>query len=82
MAVRKRFLNPFPGNESARTQCTANPDGETPVDSKLPLHHLNEGGKSTPGEEIVDENAQSGTQKAQASTQAWTRNTLIAAYIL
>jgi hypothetical protein len=32
--------------------------------------------------EVIDEKAQAGTQKAQASTQAWTQNTLIVAYAL
>lgn len=78
MAIRKRFNNPFAHNVSAEQQAASDvPDVEAPAYSKGPLDKSHE-----TGDEIVDEKAQGGTQKAQASTQAWTRNTLIAAYIL
>ena len=77
MAIRKRFNNPFTHRVSAEQQQASDvPDIEAPVDSKGPLENAHE------ADEIVDEKAQGGTQKAQASTIAWTRNTLIAAYIL
>lgn len=83
MAIRKRFINPFGGKESAKVQATTdNGDIETPADPKHPLEKSKETDNTSSDEEIIDENAQSGTQKAQASSQAWTRNTLIAAYVL
>lgn len=85
MAVRKRFINPFTGNNSAKNlnQCTADlPDAETPVDLESSSKKSKETDRPLSDEELIDEVAQSGTQKAQASTLAWTRNTLIAAYIL
>lgn len=83
MAVRKRFINPFAGNGPAKNQSAADlPEVETPVDLKNSLEKSKEADRASSNEELIDENAQSGTQKAQASTLAWTRNTLIAAYIL
>lgn len=82
MAVRKRFINPFAGKESVKGQSPANStDVETPVDSKHPLEKSHETDISSP-DEVIDKKAQSGTQKAQASTQVWTRKTLIAAYVM
>lgn len=83
MAIRKRFINPFIGRESAKEQSTADPtDTETAVHPKAPLEKSHETDNFSSDGELIDGNAQSGTQKAQASTQAWTRNTLIAAYVL
>ncbi|KAJ5082755.1 hypothetical protein N7532_011798 [Penicillium argentinense] len=83
MAVRKRFINPFGGKESTKEQSTTEAtDVETPADPKLPLEKTHESDRQSTNDEIIDEKAQSGTQKAQASTQVWTRNTLIAAYVL
>ncbi|KAJ5643807.1 uncharacterized protein N7484_006314 [Penicillium longicatenatum] len=76
MTIRNRFINLFEPRAHAD-------DGiETPADSKRPLDVLNEIDHSLAVEGIIDEKAQSGTQKAQASTQAWTKKTLIVAYIL
>ncbi|KAJ5224516.1 MFS general substrate transporter [Penicillium citrinum] len=82
MAIRKRFINPFTDKVSSKGQSAAEQDIETPADQKAPAESLHEADKSPSDDEIVDKNAQSGTQKAQASTRAWTRKTLIAAYIL
>ncbi|CAI7674615.1 unnamed protein product [Penicillium manginii] len=83
MAIRKRFINPFAGNGSARNQPAVDlPGAETSIDLRNSLDKSKEADRVSSDEELIDENAQSGTQKAQASTLAWTRNTLIAAYIL
>jgi len=82
MAIRKRFTNPFTDKVSSKGQSAAAQDIETPVDQKIPAENLHETDKTFSDDEIVDKNAQSGTQKAQASTRAWTKKTLIAAYIL
>lgn len=78
MPIRHRFSNPF----APRVHAEDHADVEAPTDSKRPLETLDETDRSLAAEEIIDEKAQSGTQKAQASTQAWTKNTLIAAYVL
>jgi hypothetical protein len=80
MAVRKRFVNPFARRESEKS-ATDSHDIETHDDSKPPFEKPQETDQSS-DKQIIDEKAQAGTQKAQASTQAWTKNTLIAAYIL
>ncbi|CAG8343088.1 unnamed protein product [Penicillium salamii] len=80
MAIRKRFMNPFARTESVEQTADAH-DIETP-DSKPPFEKTHETDPTSSDGEIIDEKAQAGTQKAQASTQAWTRNTLIAAYVL
>ncbi|CAG8001425.1 unnamed protein product [Penicillium salamii] len=80
MAIRKRFMNPFARTESVEQTADAQ-DIETP-DSKPPFEKAHETDPTSSDGEIIDEKAQAGTQKAQASTQAWTRNTLIAAYVL
>ena len=82
MAIRKRFINPFADKLSSKDQSAADTDIETPTDQKSPSEKLQETDRSSSDDEIVDQNAQSGTQKAQASTRAWTKKTLIAAYIL
>jgi hypothetical protein len=79
----RAFHQPFAGNSSAKNQSTAElPEAEKPVELKNSLEKSKEADRTSSNEELIDENAQSGTQKAQASTLAWTRNTLIAAYIL
>lgn len=80
MAVRKRFVNPFARRESVDQVSADAHDVETP-ESKPPFEKTHEADHPS-DEDIVDEKAQGGTQKAQASTQAWTKNTLIAAYVL
>ncbi|CAG8925912.1 unnamed protein product [Penicillium salamii] len=80
MAIRKRFMNPFARTESVEQTADAH-DIETP-DSKPPFEKAHETDPTSSDGELIDEKAQAGTQKAQASTQAWTRNTLIAAYVL
>lgn len=83
MAVRKRFVNPFARRTSAEEQpATGVADMEASADSKISLEKLGETDRASLDSEVVDQKAQSGTQKAQASTQAWTKNTLIAAYVL
>lgn len=83
MAVRKRFVNPFARRASAEElPATGVPDMEASADSKRALEKLGETDRASLDSEVVDQKAQSGTQKAQASTQAWTKNTLIAAYVL
>jgi hypothetical protein len=82
MAVRKRFINLFARRESDEQSATQAQDIETSADSKPPFEKTHETDHSSSDEQIIDENAQAGTQKAQASTQAWTKNTLIATYIL
>jgi hypothetical protein len=81
MAVRKRFINPFARRESVEQPVEAH-DIESPADSKPPFEKSHETDQDSSDEVVIDEKAQAGTQKAQASTQAWTKNTLIAAYIL
>ncbi|KAJ6005003.1 hypothetical protein N7540_012802 [Penicillium herquei] len=83
MTVRKRFINLFTHNASTEEQSTSGEqDVEAPVNSKVPLEKSQETNQSLAGDEIVDEKAQTGTRKAQASTQAWTKKTLIAAFVL
>lgn len=82
MAIRKRFINPFARSESAEQSPTDAHDVKTPVEVKPPFETLQEADRVSSDEELIDEKAQAGTQKAQASTQAWTKNTLIAAYVL
>ncbi|CAG8102527.1 unnamed protein product [Penicillium olsonii] len=81
MAIRKRFMNPFARSESVEQTPADAHDIESP-DSKPPFEKTQETDRASSDGEVIDETAQAGTQKAQASTQAWTRNTLIAAYIL
>lgn len=57
-------------------------DIETTAHSKIPVDMSCNASHASSGEEVIDEKAQAGTQKAQASTQAWTQTTLVAAYIL
>ncbi|KAJ5723305.1 Major facilitator superfamily domain general substrate transporter [Penicillium malachiteum] len=83
MTVRKCFINPFTHRKSTEEQSTGGEqDVEAPVNSKVPLEKSHEKDQSLAGDEIVDEKAQTGTQKAQASTQAWTMKTLIAGFVL
>lgn len=83
MALRNRFINPFAAKGAVEAQSeTGALDLETTVESKHPIDQAQETDRSSQDDTIIDDKAQSGTQKAQASTQAWTRNTLIAAYIL
>ncbi|KAJ5698781.1 hypothetical protein N7462_000786 [Penicillium macrosclerotiorum] len=84
MAIRKRFLNPFgtqqPSSEGQSAKGHLDP--ESLPNAKIPLEKSKETDELPQDEEIVDEKAQAGTQKAQASAQVWTRNTLIVAYVL
>ncbi|KAJ5093405.1 hypothetical protein N7456_009266 [Penicillium angulare] len=83
MTVRKRFINPFSHRPSVEEPPAGNvSDVEASGDTKLPMDKSQETNEPLSSDEVVDEKAQSGTQKAQASTQAWTKNTLIATYIL
>lgn len=83
MTLRKRLFNPFLGAESKEPEiATRAPDAENPVESKVVVEQTHETDQSSDDERVIDEKAQAGTQKAQAASQAWTRNTLIAAYIL
>lgn len=66
MTIRNQFISAF----VFRVHTDDDPDIEAPADSKRPLEKLNETEQSLAAEEIIDEKAQSGTQKAQASTQA------------
>ncbi|CAI7592849.1 unnamed protein product [Penicillium bialowiezense] len=81
MAVRKRFVNPFTRKESVEEAPTDAHDIEA-SESKPPFEKTHETDHPLTDEDVVDEKAQGGTQKAQASTLAWTKNTLIAAYVL
>lgn len=81
MAVRKRFVNPFARKESVEEAPTDTHDIEA-SESKPPFEKTHETDHPLTDEDVVDEKAQGGTQKAQASTLAWTKNTLIAAYVL
>ena len=83
MAVRKRFINPFARTASSEeVPATDAPDLKAHADSKFALENLDQTDRASSDVEVVDQKAQAGTQKAQASTQAWTKNTLIAAYVL
>ncbi|CEJ57917.1 hypothetical protein PMG11_06593 [Penicillium brasilianum] len=83
MTVRKRFLNLFTKGESVQEpSSTSAINIETAADSKSPVDRSYDADRASSDEEIIDGKAQAGTQKAQASTQAWTQNTLIVAYIL
>lgn len=83
MAIRKRLINPFLGVKAEEPQVsTETHDVEKSGDSKTVSQQAHETEQSSDDERIIDEKAQAGTKKAQAASQAWTRNTLIAAYIL
>ncbi|PYI28997.1 MFS transporter [Aspergillus indologenus CBS 114.80] len=83
MALRNRFINPFAAKGAVGAQSeTGHSDLETTAESKHPIDQAQETDRSSQDDTIIDDKAQAGTQKAQASTQAWTRNTLIAAYVL
>ncbi|OGE56835.1 hypothetical protein PENARI_c002G08437 [Penicillium arizonense] len=70
MAVRKRFINSFAHRESPSQSVATHRGIEASPNSKLPL---DETGPNSTDEEIINEKAQSDTQKAQASSQSWTR---------
>lgn len=83
MAVRKRFVNPFARREIVEgPSANGAPDIETAGDSQSSVDKSYDADRTSSAEVVIDEKAQAGTQKAQASTQAWTQNTLLAAYAL
>lgn len=73
MAVRKRFINPFARRESPNQSAASHVGIEASPNSELPLDETQETGPNSTDEEIIDEKTQSGTQKAQPSSQSWPR---------